>query len=193
MFPTFVMTALLAVAAALAGPARAQPAVLHGVVLQDHRQQALGAAQLRGRPTLLHLVFTTCSSTCPTQVLDLAQVQRTLPADVRQRLRLVSLTVDPLSDTPQALAAYARRLDADRPGWHFATGMPQQVHQVLDRLQALDTRQGPAQPADHRTQLYLYDADGQLRLRLAGVPVDRQRLADELTQLARLAPQHRTP
>jgi protein SCO1/2 len=189
MFPTFVMTALLAVAAAFAVPARAQPAVLQGVALQDHRQQPLHKAGLQGQATLLHVVFTTCSSTCPTQVLDLAQVHGALPADVRRRLRVLSLTVDPLSDTPQALAAYARRLDADRPGWHFVTGAPQQVHRVLDRLQALDTRQGPAQAADHRTQLYLYDADGNLRLRLAGVPVDRRRLADELTQLARLGPQ----
>lgn len=181
--------ALAALALLLAaGAAGAQPAPLQGLKLVDHRQQPLDTRPLRGHPTLLHLVFTTCSATCPTQVAELAQVHRALPDDVRRALRVVSLSVDPLNDTPASLAAFARRLDADRPGWHFATGEVTQVHRALDRLQALDTRRGSARPEDHRTALFLYDANGTLRLRLGGVPVDRARLTDELTQLARLAP-----
>lgn len=182
------LAAALALALALVATlASAQPAPLLGVPLVDHRQQPLDARALRGHPTLLHLVFTTCSTTCPTQVAELALVHRGLPDDVRRRLRVVSLSVDPLNDTPASLAAFARRLEADRPGWHFATGDVTPVHRVLDRLQALDPRRSPARPEDHRTALFLYDAAGTLRLRLGGVPVDRARLADELTQLARLS------
>ncbi len=162
----------------------AQPVPFKGLTLTDHRKQTLDAAALAGRPTLLNFVYTTCSTSCPLQVRELAQLHQSLPDEVRARVRFVSVTVDPLSDTPAALAAYARRMEADRPGWHFATGDAKQVHALVERMQALDARD--PRPETHRTSLYLYDARGQMMKRYAGTPVDRPRLVDEITQVARM-------
>lgn len=176
---------LCALAALLVGcAAHAQPAPMRGLALVDHQRLGLDAHRLGGRPVLLHFVYTTCSTSCPLQMRSLAQVHAALPADVRERVRFVSVTVDPLQDTPESMAAFARRLDADRPGWHFATGAAAQVHALADRLQAQDARQ--RRPEDHRTSLYLYDAAGTLLQRYVGVPVDQPRLVAELTQIARL-------
>ena len=40
---------------------------------------------------------------------------------------LVSITVDPKTDTPAALKSYAEKVKA-KPGWTFLTGSPQQVN-----------------------------------------------------------------
>ncbi len=168
-------------AAALA--AAAQPAPLAGLRLQDHRQQPLAVPALAGRPVLLHFVFAGCSSVCPLQLQELRQLHDTLPPAVRARIAILSVTVDPLSDTPAALAAFARRHDADRPGWHFVSGAPAEVHRLLDRLQAFEP--GRHEPDAHRTALFLYAPDGRLLQRFRGSPVDRARLADELQRLAR--------
>lgn len=176
---------LCALAALLLAPlAHAQPAPLQGLALVDHHQRPLEAKALRGHPVLMHFVYTTCSSSCPLQVHDLAQVLAALAPEVRERVRLVSVTVDPLQDTPASLAAFARRLDADRPGWHFVTGDPKQVFALADRLQVRDPKRPRTE--DHRTSLYLYDAAGTLMQRYAGTPVDKPRLVAELTQIARL-------
>jgi protein SCO1/2 len=163
--------------------AAAQPAPLAGLKLQDHRLQPLAAPALAGRPVLLHFVFAGCSSVCPLQLQELRQLHDTLPADVRARVSILSVTVDPLSDTPAALAAFARRHDTDRPGWHFVSGAPAEVHRLLDRLQAFES--GRRDPDAHRTSLYLYAPDGRLLQRFRGSPVDRVRLADELQRLVR--------
>lgn len=168
--------------------ARAQPAVLKGVELRDQRGQAVDASSLQRRPVLLNFVFTGCSSTCPVQVHELAELHRALPDEVRTTVRFLSITVDPVHDTPQSLSAFARRMGADLPGWRFATGAPAQIEALTARMQAFDPRRGPAQPQDHRTSLYLFDASGALVQRFAGVPVDRIRLADELSRLARQRP-----
>jgi protein SCO1/2 len=155
----------------------------------DHQGQALTPETLTGRPVLLHFVFTTCASTCPTQVRELAELHAQLPTPVRQRLVMLSVTVDPLSDTPATLKAYARRLGADRPGWRFVTGPPAAVQTLVDRMQALNTRSLPAgqaaAPSDHRTSLYLFDTQGALIQRFNGVPVDRPRLLHEIALVAR--------
>ena len=169
----------------MAQTARAQPVVLKGVELRDQRGQAVDAPSLQGRPVLLNFVFTGCSSSCPVQVHELAELHRALPGDVRAAVRFLSITADPAHDTPQSLAGFARRMGADLPGWRFATGAPTQIEALLARMQASDPRRSPPRPQDHRTSLYLFDASGALVQRFAGVPVDRIRLADELSRLVR--------
>ena len=172
----------------LALTARAQPVVLKGVELRDQRGQAVDARSLQGRPVLLNFVFTGCSSSCPVQVHELAELHRALPGDVRAAVRFLSITVDPAHDTPQSLAVFAQRMGADLPGWRFATGAPAQVEVLTTRMQAFDARRGQPRPQDHRTSLYLFDASGALVQRFGGVPVDRPRLADELSRLVRQRP-----
>lgn len=188
-----IAAALLCAALCGPGSAVAQPAPMAGLTLQDHRLQRLGAPQLAGRPVLLHFVFAGCTRVCPLQLQELRQLHEALPPAVRARVRFVSVTVDPLSDSPAALAAFARRQDADRAGWHFVSGEPVQVHRLLERLQAFDPRIASPAPDDHRDSIYLYAPDGRLLQRFRGAPVDRVRLADELTRLAQPAPSPRSP
>lgn len=166
------------------GVAQAQPSVIADLALQDQHGRALKRGDLDGRVLLLNFVFAGCSSTCPAQTRELAELRRALPADVQSRTRFLSVTVDPDNDTPQMLAAFARRMGADLPGWSFAGGSARDVNRLIERMQALNTRQKPAQPESHRTSVYLYGANGQLVLRFAGVPLDRVRLADEITRAA---------
>lgn len=174
------------VAAALAA---AQPVPVRGLALVDHHDRPLRAAALAGRPVLLNFVFAGCSSVCPLQVKDLAALHDALPPAVKAQVRFVSVTVDPLSDTPQALAAYARRMGAERPGWAFVTGRPEVVGTLLDRMQTFPPGTGaPPRLEDHRNSLYLFAANGQLLQRFRGAPVDRPRLLAELSRLTSTPP-----
>lgn len=170
----------------------AQPAPLRGLALQDQAARRIDATAYRGRMLLLNFVFTGCSTTCPTQTLELAALRRSLPPALRAQVDFLSVSVDPLADTPATLTAFARRMDADQPGWRFATGAPSQIDALTQRLAAIDPRQPNPGPADHSTALYLFDAAGVLRQRYAGVPVDRPRLARELAEVAVLERHSRT-
>lgn len=188
---------LLAWLALLPLLATAQPAAFQGLALQDHRLQALSARTLAGKPMLLSFVFAGCTTVCPGQLLALQQLREMLPPAVRAELQIVSVTVDPLSDTPQALGRFARARGLDLPGWRFVSGPPAQVHRLLDRMQVFAPAGGPTpvataaqaalpspDPADHRTALYLFAADGQLIQRFRGSPIDLPRLQAEITALS---------
>ena len=175
--------AVVAVVLGTAASALAHPVVLKGIRAVDQHGQALRAPRLAGHPVLLHFVFTGCSTSCPTQLAELADVHRALPAAVRSKLRFVSVTVDPLTDTPKALADHARRFGADQDGWIFLTGKPGDLAPLYERMGVFDPGKPAALPEDHRTSLYLYGADGRLLQRFRGVPVDRARLIAELARL----------
>lgn len=175
--------AFLITACLLAAGAAAQPAVLAGVRGVDHHGKPFEPRQLAGKAVLMHFVFTGCGSTCPTQLRELAAVHAGLPAAARAKLKLLSVSVDPLADTPAALAAFAQRMGAGGPGWRFVTGQPKALAPLYDRMQVFDPQAATPGPDDHRTQLYLYAADGRLLQRFRGVPVDQQRLLAELSRL----------
>lgn len=158
-----------------------------GMKLLDQDGRRFDPTALLGRTVLVNFVFTGCSTICPVQTQALGQVPRALPPAVRQRFRLVSVSLDPLNDSPEVLKAYALRMGVDLPGWRFVTGRPQDIDRVSDALRLF--RPGPdvRRPDDHSTGLWMIDRSGQLRLRYDGNPPDTQRLLREIPVLDQLS------
>lgn len=73
-----------------------------------------------GRPLMLQFVFTTCPTICPLLTGVTSKVREDLGKD-REKIRAISITIDPEHDTPAVLGRYAALFDAD-PDWLFLTG-----------------------------------------------------------------------
>ncbi len=73
-----------------------------------------------GKPVILNFIYTTCTAICPVMTQIFAEVQNRLGAD-RDKLRMVSVSIDPEQDTPVRLREYAKRYAAG-PQWQFYTG-----------------------------------------------------------------------
>lgn len=90
------------------------------LVRDDGKTVSLPEELNDGRPVVLNFIFTTCTDICPLASQTLAQLQAKLGSD-RDRVHLVSISIDPEQDTPARLAAYARRYGAG-PEWQHYTG-----------------------------------------------------------------------
>ena len=86
----------------------------------DGRPVPLRAALGDDRPVMLQFVFTTCPTICPLLTGIAARVREDLGKD-REKIRAVSITIDPEHDIPAVLREYAANFDAD-PDWLFLTG-----------------------------------------------------------------------
>jgi protein SCO1/2 len=158
-----------------------------GTRLRDQEGRPFDAASLQGRLVLVHFIFTACSTVCPPQTWALAEMQRQLPASLRGRVHLLSVSLDPLGDTPQTLKRFAQRMGADLSGWTFATGRPQDVERIADALRLFRPEKDVRKPDDHGTALWLVDPKGELRMRYNGAAPDVSRLLRELAALDALA------
>jgi protein SCO1/2 len=114
----------------LAGCARREPLPVYGKVpaFTLTSEQGLGfrAADLDGKVWVANFIFTNCTGPCPRMSSLIQRLQ-----EETKDVRFVSFTVDPARDTPEALAAYARRYRADRTRWHFLTGTQDALHTVM--------------------------------------------------------------
>lgn len=90
------------------------------LVRDDGKQVSLSEELNDGRPVVLNFVYTTCTGICPLASHIFSQLQHKLGAG-RDRVHLVSISVDPEEDTPTQLRAYARKYSAG-PSWQHYTG-----------------------------------------------------------------------
>ena len=90
------------------------------LVRDDGKVVSLPQEMDDGRPVVLNFIFTTCSSVCPLMSQIFAQFQQKLGAD-RDKVHLMSISIDPEEDTPARLREYARKFHAG-PEWQHYTG-----------------------------------------------------------------------
>ena len=88
---------------------------------------------LQGKVVIINSFFATCQGSCLPLNRNLEKVQEALGDRLGKEVNIISLSVDPTADTPPALKAYAKKLNA-RPGWYFLTGDKQNVDFVLHQL-----------------------------------------------------------
>jgi protein SCO1 len=88
---------------------------------------------VKGHTIVLHSFFARCEGSCPVMMATLQGLQKRLGDELGKTVHIVSITVDPAHDTPEVLAAYAKRVQAG-PGWHFLSGTPEQVNLALRRI-----------------------------------------------------------
>ena len=88
---------------------------------------------LQGKVVIINSFFGTCQGVCLPMNRNLEKVQEALGEHVGKDVHIISISVDPVVDTPASLKEYAKRLHA-RPGWYFLTGDKQNVDFALNKI-----------------------------------------------------------
>jgi cytochrome oxidase Cu insertion factor (SCO1/SenC/PrrC family) len=114
--------------------------------------------ELAGKVWVADFIFTNCAGPCPRMSRQMSQIQSAVKG--MSGVRLVSFTVDPARDTPEALAVYARRNGADPALWSFLTGPMSELHNLARNVFLLGSVTGEL---DHSTRFVLVDRQGRIR------------------------------
>jgi protein SCO1/2 len=95
--------------------------------LTERSGEAVRSEDLLGQPYVVCFFFSTCPGTCKRQSGEM----RLLQSKFKDKpIRLVSISVDPENDTPEALRAYAEGFNADAKQWLFLTGELEKIIKV---------------------------------------------------------------
>ncbi len=71
-----------------------------------------------GRPTILNFIYTTCPGICPLMSQVFSRLQARLGVE-REKVHMVSISIDPEQDTPARLRQYARQFKAGNQWQHY--------------------------------------------------------------------------
>ena len=89
-------------------------------LLDPNRAKVSLRRQLDDKPVIMNFIFTSCGAICPVMSTTFSEVQKALGPE-RNAVRMVSISIDPEHDTPEALKIYAKRYGAG-PQWQMLTG-----------------------------------------------------------------------
>jgi protein SCO1/2 len=107
----------------------------HMLVDQDGQELMFVSDVIGDNIVVMDFVYTTCTTICPVLSALFTQVQGKLGDAVGDEVVLVSMSVDPVRDTPQRLKAYSAKHRAGE-GWLWLTGPKADVDDVLTGLGA---------------------------------------------------------
>ncbi len=87
---------------------------------------------IKNKTVAINFIFTTCTTICPPLTATFRRVQQNLQ-EASLNAQLISISVDPSTDTPERLRDFAGKFKAG-PGWTFVTGDQTEIETLLKAL-----------------------------------------------------------
>jgi cytochrome oxidase Cu insertion factor (SCO1/SenC/PrrC family) len=100
---------------------------------QDGRRLNFYTDLVKGKTVAINFIFTTCTTICPPMTATFRRVQQELRERVGRDVYLISVSVDPVTDVPDRLKAFAASFKAGA-GWTFVTGTQPDISGLLKSL-----------------------------------------------------------
>jgi protein SCO1 len=155
-----VAWACLAVAATAELPRSSVYQLDLALVDQDGRtSQWRDAAAQSGGPRIVSMFYSRCDYVCPMLFEAIKNVEAQLPADVRKRLQIGLITVDPARDDVVALKKLAGQRAGDAARWHLYRTQATDVRKIAGVL-GIQYRALNNGEFSHSTVMILLDHQG---------------------------------
>jgi protein SCO1/2 len=159
--------------------------------LTDQTGRPFSSSHLAGKVVVANFVFTTCTDICPLLTATMAQVRDQLKQAklLGEKVAIVSFSVDPEHDTPDALRVYGERFGAVPTEWRFLTGDRQAIDDLLiggfkvGRPPPASRTPGGAPEIIHTNRFALIDSRGQIRALYNGEELDVPAVVEEARRL----------
>jgi protein SCO1 len=100
---------------------------------------------VKGKVVVINFIYTTCTYLCARIGESTARLQTALGDRVGRDVYLISVSTDPVTDTPEKLKAWATRLKA-KDGWTLVTGEKAEMDRLLKVLTGDPTGQKTHSP-----------------------------------------------
>jgi protein SCO1/2 len=134
------------------------------VQLLDHAGRRQPWSAQRGKPRLVAMFYTSCQYVCPLIVDSGKAIEHQLTPAERKRIGITLISMDPVRDTPKALAAVVEKRKLDTRRWTLASPRKDDVRQVAGML-GVRYRELADGEFNHTSALVLLDAEGRVLAR----------------------------
>lgn len=153
-----------------------------GTTWRDQRGDSLPLGALAGTVRVVSLVYTSCHATCPAILVELKRIEAMLPADRRDDVGFVLVSLDPARDTPGRLAAWAEGNRLDPRRWTLLNGSDAAVREIAATLD-VRYQQLPDGEVAHANVITVLDTTGAVVHQQTTLGDDTRRTADVVLRL----------
>ncbi|OME99260.1 electron transport protein SCO1/SenC [Paenibacillus sp. FSL H7-0331] len=155
--------------------------------LNDLEGKNVQLSDSNGKVRLVEFMFTSCPDICPMTTFNMVKLQDELKKSSQwgSQVQFLSVTFDPLKDTPEVFKKYGDRMRIDYSGWTLLTGTEAETAEVAKSFGVLVQKMPDGQFVHTVTSLFLIDGSGKIRKIFAmGDQMDNQEILKSIRQIA---------
>lgn len=137
---------------------------------------------LKGKTLVMVMIYTTCKAACPRLVADMRNIETQITKENLKNLRFVLISIDPETDTPERLKAFAIENYMDDEQWTFLQGTESSVREFANVL-AVKYKQISPLDFSHSNIISVFNSGGELMHQQEGLGVDNKETIKTILEL----------
>lgn len=131
--------------------------------LTDQNRQQISNKDMLGKVYLVEFFFSKCPTICPVMNSNMKVIQNEIKSP---DFGIISISIDPENDTPEALKQHAIQLGVSSRNWHFLTGDRTYIGMVADQFNIyVGDKEDESESLNHSGMIALVDKEGNIRCR----------------------------
>ena len=137
---------------------------------------------LKGKTLVMVMIYTTCKAACPRLVADMRNIEKEIPKNLLPNINFVFVSIDPVTDTPEKLKAFAIENYMDDEHWTFLQGSVSGVREFANVL-AVKYKQISPLDFSHSNIISVFNAGGELVHQQEGLGVDNKETISKIIEI----------
>lgn len=126
---------------------------------------------LKGDVLVVVMIYTSCKAACPRLVADMRNIEERLPKDAKDHLKMIFVSIDPKTDTPERLKAFAEENVMDKAPWLFLRSSEDNTREFSAVL-AVNYKKISPIDFSHSNIISVFNKQGELAFQQEGLGVN---------------------
>ena len=139
--------------------------------------------ELKGKVLVMVMIYTSCKAACPRLVADMRNIEEHLPENIKNNVKLVLVSIDPVVDTPKRLKSFAIENKMDSEQWVFLRSTEENTREFAAVLAVNYKKIAPLE-FSHSNIISVFNVDGELAYQQEGLGVNSDQTIQKITEEA---------
>jgi protein SCO1/2 len=138
---------------------------------------------LKGNVLVMVMIYTSCKAACPRLIADMRAIEGKLDQKTKKNVKLILVSIDPVTDTPQKLKAFAITNKMNQEPWIFLRSTEENTREFAAIL-AVNYKEISPMEFSHSNIISVFNADGELTYQQEGLGVNNDKTIETINMEA---------
>ena len=138
---------------------------------------------LNGNVLVMVMIYTSCKAACPRLVADMRNIESKLNKKAKKNVKLILVSIDPLTDTPQKLKSFAIANKMNNEPWLFLRSTEDNTREFAAIL-AVNYKQISPMEFSHSNIISVFNPKGELIYQQEGLGVNNDQTVSKINEEA---------
>ncbi len=134
---------------------------------------------LQGDVLVMVMIYTSCTTACPRLIFDMKNIEERLPKATKEHVKMVFVSIDPATDTPERLRLFAKERDMDKDPWLFLRSNEENTREFA-AVVAVNYKEINPMTFSHSNIISVFSPQGELLYQQEGLGVNSDETVDNI-------------